>query len=68
LPSATAVFDHRYALPLLVVLPIGAALATRRWLSAGPPPEPGRPAAAAAPTPSNAAVQEPAPPVEGVPA
>jgi hypothetical protein len=66
LPSAMAVFDHRYALPMLVVLPIGAALATRRWLPTGPRPEPDRPVAT--PRPSTAAAQESAPPVEGVPA
>ncbi|MGY1644399.1 phospholipid carrier-dependent glycosyltransferase [Geodermatophilus sp. SYSU D00703] len=31
-PSATAVFDYRYGLPLLAMLPIGAALATRHRL------------------------------------
>jgi hypothetical protein len=31
-PSATAVYDHRYGLPLLVVLPVAAALASRGWL------------------------------------
>ncbi|SOD93772.1 phospholipid carrier-dependent glycosyltransferase [Blastococcus haudaquaticus] len=30
-PSATAVYDHRYGLPLLVVLPVAAALASRSW-------------------------------------
>ncbi|CAA9409258.1 MAG: hypothetical protein AVDCRST_MAG66-1946 [uncultured Pseudonocardia sp.] len=30
-PSATAVYDHRYGLPLLVVLPVAAALAARSW-------------------------------------
>jgi hypothetical protein len=68
LPSATAVFDHRYALPMLVVLPIGAALATRQWLVArpaveppsGPRPGPDRPTVVE-PTPSDAAAQDPVP-------
>ncbi|MGY1620433.1 phospholipid carrier-dependent glycosyltransferase [Geodermatophilus sp. SYSU D00691] len=30
-PSATAVFDYRYGLPVLAVLPLGAALAVRGW-------------------------------------
>lgn len=72
LPSATAVYDHRYALPLLVVLPIGAALATRQWLPAGaaveppsgPGPEEDTPAAVA-PTPTDAAEEHPVPPVGG---
>ena len=72
LPSATAVFDHRYALPLLVVLPIGAALATRQWLPAGaaaeqpsgPVPDEDAPAAVA-PTPPDAAEQHPVPPAGG---
>ena len=33
-PSATAIFDYRYGLPTLVVLPVGAALATLRWTGA----------------------------------
>ena len=30
-PSATATFDYRYGLPILPVLPLAAALASRRW-------------------------------------
>ena len=40
-PSATALFDYRYGLPMLVVLPVAAALSTRRWLSREPVVEPG---------------------------
>jgi 4-amino-4-deoxy-L-arabinose transferase-like glycosyltransferase len=39
-PSATAMFDYRYGLPMLAVLPVAAALSTRRWLS-GPPSQAG---------------------------
>jgi dolichyl-phosphate-mannose-protein mannosyltransferase len=39
-PSATSVFDTRYGLPLLAVLPLGAALASRHWLSARQVDEP----------------------------
>jgi len=35
-PSATATFDYRYGLPILAVLPIGAALATRAWFARRP--------------------------------
>jgi hypothetical protein len=35
-PSATALFDYRYGLPMLGVLPVAAALSTRRWLSPEP--------------------------------
>jgi hypothetical protein len=72
LPSATAVYDHRYALPRLVVLPVGAALATRQWLTAGPavgsppagPPGPDRSTGFPSRT-SDTAAQDPVPPAEG---
>jgi hypothetical protein len=35
-PSATATFDYRYGLPILAVLPIGAALATRTLVARRP--------------------------------
>jgi hypothetical protein len=65
LPSASAVYDHRYSLPLLVALPVGAALATRHWLAPRPPEDPRE--AATAPVRTTAA-RDAAPPVEGVPA
>jgi 4-amino-4-deoxy-L-arabinose transferase-like glycosyltransferase len=72
LPSATAVYDHRYALPLLVVLPIGAALATRQWLTArpaveppsAPRPDPDRPTGFPSRV-SDVAATDPVPPAEG---
>jgi 4-amino-4-deoxy-L-arabinose transferase-like glycosyltransferase len=39
-PSATATFDYRYGLPILPLLPIAAALATRGWLARKPAEEP----------------------------
>jgi peptidoglycan/LPS O-acetylase OafA/YrhL len=39
-PSATATFDYRYGLPILPLLPIAAALATRGWLARRPAEEP----------------------------
>ena len=66
LPSATAVYDHRYSLPLLVVLPVGAALATRHRLGSRPRPEPTRPAAAA--STRTTAAEDAASPVREIPA
>ena len=35
-PSATTLFDYRYGLPLLAVMPMGAALACRGWTGGRP--------------------------------
>lgn len=45
IPSATAVFDYRYLLPLIVLLPVAAALALVRLgvVAPGGPGRPGRP-------------------------